>query len=187
MVVSPFPKKTCYDNVRNILSTLGLRCRYCHSARQQTRPSCTRSNCYRHQRRRSEELKLDDTLHLPSELTAVVISEKFERAWRNTVRRGHPSISAAFHALFARYVICASENRLEGSEFEPNQVAHLRLVRSILTAEIASTMRELLGTLDNHHTFMWLTWSQDRVSHLTAAKPRLFGGLHSVAKCDVNA
>lgn len=48
------------------------------------------------------DLQLGDAFVLPVELTAAVLSERFEIAWNATVSGGHPSIALAFYALFAR-------------------------------------------------------------------------------------
>lgn len=55
-----------------------------------------------HQSQRGKDLHLEDTLRLPTELSAAVLSEQFERAWLRSVNSGHPSIVATLHSLFAR-------------------------------------------------------------------------------------
>lgn len=48
------------------------------------------------------DLQLGDAFMLPADLTAAILSERFEIAWNATVSSGHPSTTSAFHALFAR-------------------------------------------------------------------------------------
>lgn len=59
-------------------------------------------HCATPQSRAGIELQLDDTLLLPAELTAAVLSERFQVAWEALVDRGQPSLALAFRALFFR-------------------------------------------------------------------------------------
>lgn len=61
--------------------------------------------CVKNQGREGAELQLDDTLLLPAELTAEVLSKRFQLAWKSLVDRGQPSLALAFRALFFRWVL----------------------------------------------------------------------------------
>lgn len=55
-----------------------------------------------HQSRGGNELQLGDTLLLPTDLTAAVLSERFQSAWAAAVSSGGAPLVPALRALFAR-------------------------------------------------------------------------------------
>ncbi|CAM9118953.1 unnamed protein product [Discosporangium mesarthrocarpum] len=49
-----------------------------------------------------ETLKLEDTLELPAELTASMLSADFDNSWQQRVEVGQPSLLWSLHTMFAR-------------------------------------------------------------------------------------
>ena len=68
------------------------------------------------------ELQLEDTLLLPADLSAEILSERFHPAWEALVDRGKPSLALAFRALFFRYV---PVNTTAGLACKPDSFAWL--------------------------------------------------------------